>query len=95
MQVTVLDSDNRPVPTGQVCRAEGGGLVCRGGGGEGEQPTGWHRPQRHPPSPLYPPPLQVGEVCIRGPNVTSGYLNNPKANAEAYAGGWFHTGDQV
>ncbi|GAX79947.1 hypothetical protein CEUSTIGMA_g7386.t1 [Chlamydomonas eustigma] len=37
---------------------------------------------------------KVGEVCIRGPNVTFGYLNNPKANKEAYAGGWFHTGDQ-
>ncbi|BDA45528.1 probable 2-hydroxyacyl-CoA lyase at C-terminar half [Coccomyxa sp. Obi] len=37
---------------------------------------------------------KVGEVCIRGPNVTKGYLNNPKANEEAYAGGWFHTGDQ-
>uniref|UniRef100_A0A7S0UUS4 2-hydroxyacyl-CoA lyase n=1 Tax=Polytomella parva TaxID=51329 RepID=A0A7S0UUS4_9CHLO len=36
----------------------------------------------------------IGEVCIRGPNVTAGYLNNPKANEEAYAGGWFHTGDQ-
>jgi oxalate---CoA ligase len=36
----------------------------------------------------------VGEVCINGPNVTSGYLNNPAANAEAFAGGWFHTGDQ-
>ncbi len=40
------------------------------------------------------PLAQVGEVCIRGPNVTAGYLNNPKANAEAYTGGWFHTGDQ-
>ncbi len=40
------------------------------------------------------PPGQVGEVCIRGANVTAGYLNNPKANEEAFAGGWFHTGDQ-
>ena len=35
-----------------------------------------------------------GEVVIRGDNVTAGYENNPKANAEAFAHGWFHTGDQ-
>lgn len=37
---------------------------------------------------------EVGEVCIRGANVTAGYKDNPAANAEAYAHGWFHTGDQ-
>jgi oxalate---CoA ligase len=39
-------------------------------------------------------PDAVGEIVIRGPNVTSGYENNPKANVEAFAHGWFHTGDQ-
>lgn len=40
-------------------------------------------------------PVQEGEVCIRGRNVTKGYLNNPKANAEAFtADGYFRTGDQ-
>ena len=29
---------------------------------------------------------KIGEVCIRGPNVTAGYLNNPSANQEAFAG---------
>ena len=37
---------------------------------------------------------QVGEVVIRGDNVTSGYENNPDANAEAFVNGWFRTGDQ-
>ena len=36
----------------------------------------------------------MGEIVIRGPNVTAGYVNNPKANAEAFAKGWFRTGDQ-
>ena len=36
----------------------------------------------------------VGEIVIRGPNVTAGYESNPKANAEAFVNGWFRTGDQ-
>ncbi|KAK3377710.1 hypothetical protein B0H63DRAFT_477776 [Podospora didyma] len=38
---------------------------------------------------------QEGEICIRGENVTSGYLNNPKANKAGFArDGYFRTGDQ-
>lgn len=37
---------------------------------------------------------EIGEVCVKGQNVTPGYHNNPKANEEAFAFGWFHTGDQ-
>jgi acyl-CoA synthetase (AMP-forming)/AMP-acid ligase II len=37
---------------------------------------------------------ETGEIVIRGPNVTRGYLNNDAANAEAYTDGWFRTGDQ-
>lgn len=37
---------------------------------------------------------EIGEVVIRGPNVTRGYDNNPKANAAAFTNGWFRTGDQ-
>ncbi len=40
------------------------------------------------------PPDTVGEIVIRGPNVTAGYENNPKANAEGFTNGWFRTGDQ-
>jgi len=40
------------------------------------------------------PPDTTGEIVIRGENVTAGYENNPKANAEAYTHGWFRTGDQ-
>jgi acyl-CoA synthetase (AMP-forming)/AMP-acid ligase II len=36
----------------------------------------------------------TGEIVIRGENVTPGYENNPKANAEAFTNGWFRTGDQ-
>ncbi|KAK8957997.1 4-coumarate--CoA ligase-like 10 [Platanthera zijinensis] len=34
-----------------------------------------------------------GEVCIRGPNVTKGYKNNPEANRAAFLHGWLRTGD--
>jgi long-chain acyl-CoA synthetase len=34
-----------------------------------------------------------GEVVIRAPNVTRGYLNRAEENAAAFRGGWFHTGD--
>lgn len=45
-------------------------------------------------------PDEAGEIVIRGPNVTAGYENNPKANAENFPddpeGGprWFRTGDE-
>ena len=34
------------------------------------------------------------QIAIRGANVTRGYANNAKANGEAFANGWFRTGDQ-
>lgn len=40
------------------------------------------------------PAGEIGEVVIRGRNVTKGYENNPKANADAFIDGWFRTGDQ-
>ncbi|MDO8839365.1 MAG: acyl-CoA synthetase [Parvibaculum sp.] len=35
----------------------------------------------------------MGEVMFRGNVVMKGYLKNPKATSEAFAGGWFHSGD--
>jgi len=37
---------------------------------------------------------ELGEVVIRGRDVTDGYENNPEANAAAFTNGWFRTGDQ-
>src|SRR6201985_1026078 len=39
-------------------------------------------------------PGMLGEVVIRGRNVTKGYEANPEANAKAFSNGWFRTGDQ-
>jgi acyl-CoA synthetase (AMP-forming)/AMP-acid ligase II len=36
----------------------------------------------------------IGEIVIRGANVTPGYKNNAQANAAAFTNGWFRTGDQ-
>ncbi len=38
--------------------------------------------------------LQTGEIAVRGANVMGGYVSNPAANARAFSGGWFRTGDQ-
>ena len=37
---------------------------------------------------------EVGEVCIKGNNVTLGYDNSPEANKKSFSNGWFRTGDQ-
>ncbi|MDW3222540.1 MAG: AMP-binding protein [Paracoccaceae bacterium] len=39
------------------------------------------------------PPLQEGEIAVKGPNVMLEYLNNPGATSETFAGNWLRTGD--
>ena len=43
--------------------------------------------------PLPPGSENIGEIVIRGHNVMKGYYGNLAATAEAFRGGWFHTGD--
>ena len=48
------------------------------------------------PKTLHPLPQDgaaMGEILMRGNVTMKGYLKNPKATEEAFAGGWFHTGD--
>jgi fatty-acyl-CoA synthase len=48
------------------------------------------------PATLAPVPADgatMGELMLRGNTVMKGYLKNPSATDEAFAGGWFHTGD--
>src|SRR5262249_33281065 len=48
------------------------------------------------PNTMLPVPADgntLGEVMFRGNIVMKGYLNNPQATEEAFAGGWFHSGD--
>ena len=48
------------------------------------------------PDTMLPQPADgksIGEVMFRGNNVMTGYLKNPKATDEAFASGWFHSGD--
>lgn len=36
---------------------------------------------------------ETGEICAQGPQIAMGYLANPRATAETFQDGWFHTGD--
>jgi fatty-acyl-CoA synthase len=36
---------------------------------------------------------EVGELWVRGPNITPGYWNRPEANETSFTDGWLHTGD--
>ncbi|MEM7077949.1 MAG: AMP-binding protein [Pseudomonadota bacterium] len=50
------------------------------------------------PQTLEPVPMDgetIGEIMMRGNNVMKGYLKNPSATEESFAGGWFHSGGET
>ena len=39
------------------------------------------------------PPGTIGELWVKGPNITKGYWNQPEVTAASFTDGWLHTGD--
>ena len=82
---------DRPGEAGGSAQALGqlaGGAAVGAGGDE--------REQQGAAVGLEPVPWDgetMGEIMFRGNLVMKGYLKNPKATEESFAGGWFHTGD--
>jgi fatty-acyl-CoA synthase len=81
-------------------QTETAGLTCRLRGEDFERKKGSvGRPVLHVEARIVDEAMhdvacgEVGEIVYRGPTVMMGYWNLPEANAEAFRGGWFHSGD--
>ncbi|MCB1686896.1 MAG: AMP-binding protein [Halioglobus sp.] len=57
------------------------------------RPTPWVHMSLRDPDGNEVAPGEAGEICIRGPLIMKGYKDMPEQTAEAFAGGWLHTGD--
>jgi fatty-acyl-CoA synthase len=81
----------RGVPVAQVYGATETGpiAICQGRDDAMANEGAIGRPALHCEARL----AEDGEILIRGPNVAAGYWNDPQATAEAFADGWFRTGD--
>lgn len=56
-------------------------------------PLGPRRAAILSPEGMEVPAGEIGELCLTGGTMMLGYWNKPEATAEAFRGGWFHTGD--
>ncbi len=57
------------------------------------RPSPWVHLSLRDPEGNEVPAGEPGEICVRGPLVMKGYKDMPDETAEAFAGGWLHTGD--
>ena len=77
-----------------------GGVAVNAGPGVDAHPASVGRPLPmvdlrivDPDTSLDLPSGEIGEIWFKGPNVISGYWQNPEANATSFTDGWFHSGD--
>ena len=57
------------------------------------RPTPWVRVALLDDEMQVVPEGEPGEICVQGPLLMGGYLGKPEETAQAFAGGWLHTGD--
>jgi acyl-CoA synthetase (AMP-forming)/AMP-acid ligase II len=83
-------------------QTEAGNFVCYLNATEQlKRPTACGRPLRHIQASIQDadgtpvPPGEVGELCLRGPSIMSGYWRNPTATAATLRNGWLRSGDMM